>query len=319
MATENPSVLPRRARLLAASALLAACLYGLSFASAPCRAQELEPRAYANAPIGLNFLIGGYAYSEGGLAVDPSIPLENAKLEIHSSVFAYARSFEAWGRSAKFDVIAPYASLSGTADVAGQPREREVSGWADPRLRVSVNLVGAPALSLREIQAYRQNVIVGLSLQAWAPVGQYDTDRVVNLGANRWVIKPELGVSKALGRWTLEFAAAASFYEDNDEYQSNRTREQEPIYSAQCSVIYSFTQGVWIAAGGTYFTGGRTTIDGVQGDTLQENTRFGVIVTLPINRNNSLRLYANTGVSTRIGTDFDSTGIAWQYRWGGGL
>jgi hypothetical protein len=299
--------------------LFALCECWLAVAIAPCRAQELEPRAYANAPVGLNFLIGGYAYSEGGLAVDPSLPLENAQLEIHTSLLGYARSLEAWGRSAKFDIVAPYASLSGTADVAGQPRQREVSGWADPRLRLSINLIGAPAISLRELATYRQNLIVGLSLQVWAPVGQYDDDKVVNLGANRWAIKPELGLSKALGRWTIELAAAAAFFENNDEYAIDRTREQDPIYSAQCSVIYSFPRGVWMAVGGTYYTGGRTTVDGVRGNDLQENSRFGVIVTLPINRNNSLKLYANTGVSTRVGTDFDSSGVAWQYRWGGGL
>lgn len=300
-------------------ALIAFATLSLGIASRSGLAQELEPRAYANAPVGLNFLIGGYGYSEGGFAVDPSIPLENAELEIQGGLLAYARSFGAWGRSAKFDVIAPYASLSGTADVAGQPRQRDTSGWADPRFRVSINLLGAPAMSLEDMAAYRQDLIVGFSLQAWAPLGRYDEDKVVNLGANRWAIKPELGISKAVGRWTLELAVAASFYQDNDEYVVDRTREQDPIYSAQCSVIYSFPRGVWIAAGATYFAGGRTTIDGVEGDDLQENSRFGVVMTLPVNRNHSLKLYGNTGVSTRVGSDFDSGGIAWQYRWGGGL
>lgn len=291
----------------------------LGVTSGPGLAQELEPRAYANAPVGLNFLVGGYVYSEGGFAVDPSIPLEKAELEIHAGLLAFARSFGAWGRSAKFDVIAPYASLAGTAEVAGEPRRRETSGWADPRFRVSINLLGAPAMSLEEMARYRQDLIVGVSLQAWAPLGRYDDDKVVNLGANRWAVKPELGISKALGRWTFELALAASFYEDNDEYLIDRTREQDPIYSAQGSVIYSFPRGVWVAAGGTYFSGGRTTVGGVNGDDLQENARFGVVMALPVNRNNSLKVYANTGVSTRIGSDFDSAGVVWQYRWSGGL
>lgn len=300
-------------------ALLALCLCGFAFVSAPCRSQELEPRAYANAPVGLNFLIAGYTYSEGGVVVDPSIPLENANLRIDSGIVAYARSFAMWDRSAKLDIVAPHASLSGSAEVAGQPREREVSGWADPRLRVSINLLGAPAMSFAEIANYRQDLIVGLSLQVWAPLGRYDSDKVVNLGANRWAIKPELGVSKAIGRWTVELAAAVTFYADNDEYLVHRTREQEPIYSAQGAVIYGFAPGVWIAVGATYYAGGRATVDGVRGDDLQENSRCGVILTLPVNRNNSIKAYANTGVSTRTGSDFDSIGVAWQYRWGGGL
>jgi len=45
----------------------------------------------------------------------------------------------------------------------------------------------------------------------------------------------------------------------------------------------------------------------------------GVTVALPVDRNHSVKLYATTGISTRIGTDSDTIGIAWQYRWGGGL
>lgn len=292
---------------------------GLLGAVERANGQELEPRAYANAPVGLNFLIVGYGYSEGGLVTDPAIPLENANIRIHSQVLAYARSFSVMGRSAKFDVGLPYASLSGTADVAGQPAEREVSGWADPRLRVSINLYGAPALTMKEAAGYRQNLIVGASLQVLAPTGQYDPARLINLGSNRWAVKPEIGVSKAMGRWTLELAAAAAFYEDNDDFFGGKLREQDPIYSVQGGAICNFGGGVWAAVGATYYTGGRTTVDGVRGNDLQENMRAGVIVTVPVNRHNSVKLYANTGVSTRTGSDFDTGGVAWQYRWGGGL
>jgi hypothetical protein len=282
-------------------------------------AQELEPRAYGNAPVGLNFLIMGYGYSEGGVVADPSIPLTDASIHVHSTVLAYARSVDMWGRSGKFDVMLPYASLSGTADVAGQPREREVSGLGDPRLRISINLQGAPAMSLQQIAGYRQNLIVGASVQVWVPVGQYDSDKVVNIGTHRWAVKPELGISKASGPWTLELSGAAAFYQDNDDFLDGQTREQDPIYSVQGGITYSFRSGAWLAVSGTYYTGGRTTVDGKKGDDLQENSRLGMTLSLPVSRRNSIKLYAHTGVSTRTGSDFDAGGIVWQYRWGGGL
>jgi hypothetical protein len=55
-------------------------------------AQDLEPRASANPPVGLNFLIVGYGYSEGGVATDPSLPLQDANVQLHGAVFAYACS-----------------------------------------------------------------------------------------------------------------------------------------------------------------------------------------------------------------------------------
>jgi hypothetical protein len=141
----------------------------------------------------------------------------------------------------------------------------------------------------------------------------------VNIGTNRWAFKPELGISKGLGPLTLELATSVSLYTDNPDFLGGQTRAQDPIYSVQGHVIYSLRSGIWLAVDGTYYTGGRTTVDGVEGNDLQKNWRVGLTVALPINRYNSLKLYATTGVFTRTGSDFDTVGVAWQYRWGGGL
>lgn len=283
------------------------------------QAQEIEPRAYSNAPVGVNFLIAGYIYTEGGLVFDPSAPLTDANLEIHSGLVAYARTLDVGGKSAKFDVVVPYASLSGDADYLGTPVSREVTGLGDPRLRFSINFHGAPALSLQDFRSYEQDLIVGASVQVSLPIGQYDDDRLVNIGTNRWFVKPEIGVSKAWGPWTLELSTAATFFGDNDDFFGGKHREQDPIYSLQGHLVYGFPSGIWAALTGSYLTGGRTTLDGVRGNDLQESTRIGATLALPVDRHNSIKLYASSGVTMRTGTDFDIYGIAWQHRWGGGL
>src|SRR5215831_4277002 len=202
--------------------------------------------------------------------------------QVHSTVLAYARALDVWGRSGKFDVVLPYAWLSGSADVAGQPREREVSGFVDPRLRFSVNLYGAPALSLQEFASYKQDLIIGTSLQVSVPLGQYDADKLVNIGTNRWSVKPELGISKALGPLTLELATGVTFYTDNHDFFGGKTRAQAPIYSVQGHASYTLGAGFWVALDGTYYTGGRTTIDGEEGNDLQKNSRLGATVALPV-------------------------------------
>ena len=245
-------------------AVLAAVV--LLFTAAQAHAGEIEPRAYANTPVGINFLLAGYVYSEGGLSTAGSSPIKDAQLEMHTGVLAYARSLDVWGNSGKFDVILPYSALSGTATLAGQPRERDVSGFNDPRFRFSVNFYGAPALSLQEFENSQQDIIIGASVQVSAPLGQYDNDKLVNLGNNRWFVKPDLGISKAWGGLSLELSAGVYFFSKNDDFFGGKTLEQDPIYTAQAHVTYSFGRRIWAALSFNHDYGGRTTIDGVQSD-----------------------------------------------------
>ena len=223
------------------------------------------------------------------------------------------------GSPAKFDAIVPYTWLSGTADYQGQPIERTVNGSANSMFRLSINLYGAPALPLKEFVDWEQDLIIGASLQVSAPWSQYDPSRIVNIGTNRWSFKPEIGISKAAGPWTLEAQAAATIFTDNDDFYGGNTRSQDPLYSLQGHVIYSLRSGIWVSVDATYFTGGRTTVNGVLNNDLQQNWRLGATLALPVDRLNSVKLYASSGVAARTGNNYDLIGIAWQYRWGGGL
>jgi hypothetical protein len=297
--------------------LLSACI--IIFRLSHVHAQDLEPRAYTNIPVGVNFVVAGYAYSEGGVLFDPAVPLENANIKIHGTVLAYARSIKVGRMSGKVDMILPYAWLSGTADFQGQPVSREVSGLGDARVRMSVNFLGAPALSLSGFKDYKQDLVIGASLQIYLPVGQYDPDKLVNIGTNRFSFKPELGISKTFGKFQLEMTGGATFYTVNNDFYQGKTRSQDLIGSLQGHVNYSFKRGIWAAVDGTYYWGGSTTVDGVEGKDLQKNTRLGCTLAIPLSLHQSLKLNYSTGVSTRTGSDFDLIGVIWQYRWGGGI
>lgn len=295
--------------------LLPAILLAATATAPVLRAQSIEPRSYSNAPIGSSFFIVGAAVTEGGLSIDPAVPLTEPDLKTSSGVLGYARFIELLGQSAKFDVIVPYTFLSGHALFNGEPVEREISGFADPAFRLSVNFYGAPPLSAEEFAAYHQRTIVGMSVQVTVPAGQYDDTRLVNIGMNRWTAKTELGVSRAVSAWTFEFKAAVTLFTDNDDFFRGQTREQAPMYSSQGHAIYNFRGGRWASFDATYFTGGRTTLDGAKKQDLQRNWRLGATYAFPLSRQNSIKLYASRGVSARTGNDFDLLGIAFQRRW----
>ena len=51
----------------------------------------------------------------------------------------------------------------------------------------------------------------GANLQISAPLGQYDENKLVNLGNNRWFVKPDIGISKAWGELTAELSTGVFF------------------------------------------------------------------------------------------------------------
>ena len=282
------------------------------------KAQDAEPRSYTNTPVGLNFILAGYGLAEGRIAFDPSLPIADAQFRTNTAAFAYVRSLDVLGMSAKLDVLLPYSAFSANGLVAGQPREREIAGFGDPRFRFSINLFGAPALSVEEFANYQQDLIIGASLQVSAPLGQYDDTKLLNLGNNRWSSKLELGISKAWGSWAAEVAPSVTIYTDNIDFYNDKTFSQAPIYALQGHILYTFQSGAWVSLDGIYFTGGGTVVNDVKSDNEQRIARAGLSFALPLDRHNSVKLYASTGVATRTGSEFSGFGIAWQYRWGEG-
>ena len=286
---------------------------------ATIRAQDLEPRAYSNSPTGLNFVLLGYGYTTGSVLTDPSLPIENVTNKAHVGVFGFARVLNVFGKSAKFELLVPFVGITARGLVFGQPHTRQISGFADPYFRFSINFVGAPALTAAQFKNYKQNLILGASLRIGVPLGQYDDTRLVNVGSNHWSIKPEIGASKAFGRWTLELAPAVTIYTENEDFFGGQKREQAPLYSVQAHLTYTFRPGCWVGLDAGYFNGSRSTLNGVEIDDRHEGVRLGATLALPLSRNHSIKLYAITGYNAARHHDFDAVGIAWQYRWGGGF
>jgi len=282
-------------------------------------AQQMEPRSYTNAPIGLNFLIATYQYSWGDVLVDPSLPIKNANAKVNALVLGYSRVLDFWGESGTLAALLPYAQISANGQIEGQAQGVTRSGPGDLGLRLAVNVLGGPALSLEEFRAYQQDTIVGVSLTLTAPTGQYDNTKLVNIGTNRWSFKPAAGISKAIGEWTLEGEASVTFYTDNDEFLGHNLRQQDPLYALQAHATYNFNPTLWGALDATYYMGGRTTVNGTLNEDLQANTRWGATLAQSVDKYNSIKLYFSSGLVARTGTNFTTVGIVWQYRWGAGL
>jgi hypothetical protein len=276
-------------------------------------AQEIEPRAYSPSPTGVTFVVVAATRSEGGILTDPSLPVDDVEATVDAGVIGVGHTFALFGRSANAAIAVPYLSGDFSGTLFGEPASVSRAGLGDARLRLSTNLLGGPALTPQEFARQKPKTTLGASLIIAAPTGEYDGERLINVGSNRWAVKPELGVSIPVGHWFLEGYAGVWLFEDNPDFFGGQHREQDPLASVQAHVSYTFRPRLWVAFDATYYWGGESTLDGVGKDDRQSNSRGGVTFSVPLGRSQSLKFNWSRGATTRIGSAFTSYGIAWQY------
>jgi hypothetical protein len=278
-------------------------------------AQQLEPRAYAPAPIGMSLAGVAALYSTGDVVLDPSVPIENLHARVRIAAPFYVRTFDVLGRQASAGITVPVADADATGDVMGEGRSIDRTGFGDPAFRFAVNLIGLPALTPQEFATRMRETTLGMSLLVVAPYGQYDPIKLINLGTNRWAFKPELGLSQPLGKWDLELSAGIWLFTANDNFFGGKVRRQDPLTTTQAHVVYTFLPNLWASLDFTYYTGGVSTVNGKVNNDRQDNTRTGLTLAVPVARQQQVKLIWSRGVSVRIGQDYDSVGVSWQYLW----
>ncbi len=299
------------ARLLGMAAAVA-----LFLIPAPGSTQELEPGAYWPIPTGFNIVTVVNSLNWGDVAFEPAAPIDEARATINTTAFTFTRAFSLGGRSANATVIVPIVGGHLEGLYLGEPAETGRFGLGDPRLRLGVNLYGAPAMTPKEYaSSYRQRTLVGVSITAAPPLGQYDPAKLINLGTNRWSFKPDVGVSHTRGQWVVEMMAGVWVFTDNDNFAGGNTRTQDPIAQVQFHLTYRFNRGMWLAADANYYTGGQTTIGGRQNLDLQRNSRIGATFSRALSPRQAIRLSVSRGAYTTIGADFNSVAVGYNYAW----
>ena len=281
------------------------------------RSQELEPRAYSISPRGTNFLILGFARLTGDVSFDPDLPIEDSSSTLHTTALGYVRTTGIAGRSASVGLVMPYVWGSVQGLVYGSFQQAHRSGLADPAFRFAINLHGAPAMNAAEFNDYKQKTNIGASVVVFAPLGQYDPARLLNIGTNRWGVRPELGISQRFGRWYLDLYAGTWIFTANHSFPSG-VRRQDPIGMAQSNVTCVLTPRVWVSFNANLYTGGRTSVAGVDRADYLHNSRMGGTLAIRVTPHHSVKVYGSNGVATNIGAAFVAIGVAYQYVWSDG-
>ena len=273
--------------------------------------QSLTPQAYWPAPVGTQVFVLGYRYQGGDIVTDPSLPITGAESSIHAGALAYQRTFDLLGRTSNVQVELPYVDGTATGRIDEVPGRRDVSGVGDASVTWSVNLFGAPAMTPSEFRTWLSDPgpVLAASIKLVAPTGEYDSERLINIGSNRWAAQARLGYIQPLGSgWLAEFSAGTWLFEDNDRFQGS-TRKQNSLRSVDASLIRRFRSGNWASLDLNYYFGGRTRVDGEFNDDTQKNSRIGLTMVYPFPGGHAVKLSYSRGLVTRVGGAFDSLGF----------
>ncbi len=282
--------------------------------------QDIEPRRWSHLPTGANFGAVAYAYITGDINLDPELRIENGQFDLHTIAAKYTRSFALLGKSARVEVAQPYQIGHWSGLLNGVPAKADRDGLADTSVRFAVNLLGAPPLAGREFAAYRaktdSETIVGLGLVVQLPTGQYYDDKLINLGNNRFMFRPQLGVVHNWGKWSMELTTQAWAFTDNDDFFNGNRLTQDPLYTADAHLIYTFCPGLWLAGSVGYAYGGDTTVNGVSSNNCQSTPGWGLSLGLPITRAIGVKLaYVAARTQVRTGQNSDTfigaIGVMW--------
>ena len=145
------------------------------------------------------------------------------------------------------------------------------------------------------------------------PWGEYYPDRLINLGDNRLVIRPQLGVTHTRGRWTAELTGSVFIYGDNDEFRGANRLSKDDLWALQAHVIYQIKPGYWVSASTAYGEGADSAINGVRGSNRVENWLSSFNFGIPLSRTQGLKFsWLRTRTQNATGADTDSFGVAWN-------
>ncbi len=288
----------------------------LAFA-ASVQAQEFEPRTYAVAPVGLNFIGVGYGHAGGAVFLDPSLAGQDVEGDVQIAVAKYVRTLGLFNRPAKLKLVVPWSDGHWDGFVGGEFRTRDATGFGDLRIVLETQFSGAEAMTPEEMRTYRSGTVFGAKLQVIAPTGQYDNSKAINLGGNRWTFVPEIGMSTPIGKWSIEAAAGVWLFTDNPDFVNGNHLAQDPLVYTTLHFVRPIRPGFWCAIAGGYGYGGRTHVNGVARDTIQRNWRLFAMVAYPITPHHGLSMSVGSGGNRGAGTDFDVITAGYQYSWGG--
>ena len=285
---------------------------------------QVPPRFYWKSLSGANAVPVIYQSLSGNAnPIDPAhVVSADADIEADVALVGYAKMLPLFDRTLTLAILQPVGRISGEASVAGRTYDQDATGFGDPTLEVGINLVGPKAIkNIPDLLRYEPKLSIDLIVDIAFPVGEYDSDQALNLGQNRWYGRVGTPIIWQIGPWvpgrrtTIEVLPSVWFFSDNDDYVGQML-STDPMFQVEAHLTRDFTEHFWGSLDSTYLAGGKSTVGGVGGDSLN-NLGVGFTLGYQINDNISLTAGYMATVNDSDPGDLQMDGfrISFTYGW----
>lgn len=279
--------------------------------------QDIEPRRWSSMPLKTQVVGVGYGHVFGYIEFDPVLQAENAKVTVNSLALQYVRPFRIGTKQARIDVLIPFSFATWEGQLNDVETSISRTGFADPRLRLSLNFIGPDAMTLKEMQEFlKENSVyttVGASLAISFPFGQYYGDKLLNLGSNTFVFRPQVGMTHNWGAWSYELSTSVFIYTNNNDFYIDKTKKQKPLFAMQTHLTRHFKHRIWTTLSFGYGLGGNSIVNRQHKDDERGNFLGGLSAGMPIFKKQAIKIaYGTTLTLKDVGANTNGFMFSWS-------
>ena len=318
---------------------LVACALAVPLISGPANAQDDGARTYWKGRAGTNVMSVQYLnmnlQASDALQFDPThfiYPAADAEADIF--VVSWARHMTLFNRPSilsanliggsvdvEFDTTITPPEFLPPGIVPGTSFSQSASGYADPSVQLDVNLFGtAPINAIFEYMNYEPTWTLDAAFMLGVPLGQYDNDKVVNLGLNRFYSRIAFPLKYHFRVFTpgymssLELVPSVWFFAENDDFLGQKMKN-DPMWQIEAHWTHDFTRHFFGSIDLLYRNGFQSEINGVKLGSDIEVGDLGFTLNFSVTDNVTIRTSFSSNVFGDSDIDTSMIRLQFVYAW----
>lgn len=254
---------------------------------------QTPPRFYWKSLAGANAVPVIYQSISGNSnPLDPAhVVSPEAEIDAEVAVVGMAKLLPLFDRTATVAFLLPVGRLSSSVNAVGQAFGESARGFGDPMLEFGINLIGPKAImGIPDMIRYEPKFSLDLIADVAFPIGEYESERALNLGQNRWYGRVGAPIVYQIGSWvpgqrtTVEVLPSVWWFGDNDDFLGENL-STDPMFQLESHLTRDLTGTLWASLDATWMTGGASTIGaGEEGDST-DNLGVGFTLGYQVNDN----------------------------------